>query len=1247
MSMQSKQFLQEFIEKMRASYAPAPPMADRISGAMSGRGLGMPSAQRFTGAERVPPGGAPMRSGVYTGMGADGRPQRVNPVQERVAHNKQPYAVDEHELLVTDAQTLQDYGGPVQLDRFIQQNRPQGEPHGQVPMGSRSPAPPERAAPQMYCGGVPGRRQYYSGGIPGRTDDPTEDVADQISVSSGNVPGTGERTPPPKLPEPAQVKPVLPDAGRLDKAIMDRYTSRMGAMQAAERGAEAQTLRQQGLGAPEIRGTQAVSDVSRRSALGDTVATMGIDAMGRADTRRSQMREFSESRRRFDEQMDLQKQQYGDNKAYQDFVNAAEYGDDATVASAYENYFGRPLEDSAMVNDIRDWARRQGEAGTQEVETRVDTMKKSQKWQEYQTAIAAGDYDTAASLYKEVTGKDLDVTAYNEDRAYLTEMRDIEKQGAQERLQQLKNSSRWDEYERALQAQDYDTAAAIYKEVTGKDIDMTALKQDREYMIKSRDLTYASAKESLTSQQWGNLQAMIDSGADYDTVARYLENSGLSAEPSPERFVDSYYSAMPELSMGDQFAISADVEQSILNREAGEAMSDYLDRVRRELQQAGVSERGVNRIVDSLQTVAEGSGAKQLYSSMRGLYNLKMDSLELANDAARVSLDAQKFESVYKKIASGATFDQVKSELMAGGATESQAHASFARMSSKYELEVASEKLRLESVELGLDEQGYAFVHKMISEGAPFEAVSAYMESVGVSVGGSTEQELQNAMTKIIRGLDSETGAFIQQLVDVEGLNTLLPDETTDQYIQRVRDRLSAYGNIPKDVVWKIDDALRYEAKRGEQRVTEWYDSMKRLSYGKGEQLEAAEALLNAGGEANIRKAAAIFNETYPGLGIDFENIITEERDSDFADGMSQMTQFAATFTYFDEAWDSIDQAGIADKMGFSSGEAKKALKGIFNQMRLVQDPLYQWTHAISDTSLETLFPEISATKARQAIARIGAFGAVTFTADGRLAIDYDLLSDLFGEGFADWESTVPEKNSALAFDEFYDSIPGPLRENKTAAQWHSDWLSSNKPSDYDTYITPDTEALSGIISEALDLREGQNPISGDISVLEKSHPKVYKSVTTPKSGETVEQWMERARRELAGSGAGIDSKEIENFVQHVAGEMGHGSPSGAEKAEIDRVTGVANNLLTDYGGLADIPEIGKDDDRNAVIGTVPNESLEVARMVATGQLPKELVTKLTVSGDVSGKTFEYNWDRRTNENECELSATGKAWLKN
>ena len=87
----------------------------------------------------------PLISGEYTGKGADGITQATMPTQGRIDSTGKPYIVDENETLVVDSKTLNDYGGPEALDKFIQSNRP---------------------GRQFACGGVPTKDRYFTGGIP-------------------------------------------------------------------------------------------------------------------------------------------------------------------------------------------------------------------------------------------------------------------------------------------------------------------------------------------------------------------------------------------------------------------------------------------------------------------------------------------------------------------------------------------------------------------------------------------------------------------------------------------------------------------------------------------------------------------------------------------------------------------------------------------------------------------------------------------------------------------------------------------------------------------------------------------------------------------------------------------------------------------------------------------------------------------------------------------------------------------------
>jgi hypothetical protein len=111
-------------------------------------------------------GEMPLQSGKYTGDGPNGVSEPHMPTERRVSMNGRPYVVDESEVLVNDAETVRAYGGPEALDRFIQQNRPDGQVNPRMSAGNGAmPQIPEMNGAQMRCGGSPDMR-CMAGGVP-------------------------------------------------------------------------------------------------------------------------------------------------------------------------------------------------------------------------------------------------------------------------------------------------------------------------------------------------------------------------------------------------------------------------------------------------------------------------------------------------------------------------------------------------------------------------------------------------------------------------------------------------------------------------------------------------------------------------------------------------------------------------------------------------------------------------------------------------------------------------------------------------------------------------------------------------------------------------------------------------------------------------------------------------------------------------------------------------------------------------
>jgi hypothetical protein len=127
-----------------------------------------------------------------------------------------------------------------------------------------------------------------------------------------------------------------------DQAALNYYLPRLTASQQAERAAEAQAAMQQGASAETVRGTQAVSDVGRRSAVGEAVAQFADTAATRADERYKWAQEHGMDEREF--QWDK------DQATVAGLISARDYDG----ANAYLTSHGMPAIDFTEIENLED-----------------------------------------------------------------------------------------------------------------------------------------------------------------------------------------------------------------------------------------------------------------------------------------------------------------------------------------------------------------------------------------------------------------------------------------------------------------------------------------------------------------------------------------------------------------------------------------------------------------------------------------------------------------------------------------------------------------------------------------------------------------------------------------------------------------------------------------------------------------------------------------------------------------------------
>jgi hypothetical protein len=90
-----------------------------------------------------------------------------------------------------------------------------------------------------------------------------------------------------------------------------------------------------------------------------------------------------------------------------------------------------------------------------------------------------------------------------------------------------------------------------------------------------------------------------------------------------------------------------------------------------------------------------------------------------------------------------------------------------------------------------------------------------------------------------------------------------------------------------------------------------------------------AKTLLEAGGSANITAAAGIFNQAFPGTGIDFSKLITADNAATVNQGMAQMSDLIAAGMDYDAAIDVMKKNGTLTMLGMDDATVEKVYRGM------------------------------------------------------------------------------------------------------------------------------------------------------------------------------------------------------------------------------------------------------------------------------------------------------------------------------
>jgi hypothetical protein len=132
-------------------------------------------------------------------------------------------------------------------------------------------------------------------------------------------------------------------------------------------------------------------------------------------------------------------------------------------------------------------------------------------------------FETWQQKYPNATEEDY--TTAREYKARQLQSMDIANLTASENLNQLKKSDKWNDAQQFLNAGDYDNYAALVKQITGRTLNYTQFVEDRDYVLRTREQTITAGDIANDAARYGlndaEMQSVIrdvNSGVPVDTI---------------------------------------------------------------------------------------------------------------------------------------------------------------------------------------------------------------------------------------------------------------------------------------------------------------------------------------------------------------------------------------------------------------------------------------------------------------------------------------------------------------------------------------------------------------------------------------------------------------------------------------------------------------------------------------------------------------------------------------------------------
>jgi hypothetical protein len=417
-------------------------------------------------------------------------------------------------------------------------------------------------------------------------------------------------------------------------------------------------------GLSDLTGDLSQQSMQRAEAANTELYNMGRTGVQDEQNRQQFEKTFGEqqyqsdvSRSQWDQSFSLEKQKYGD----QEFARMADDAQTTSLDSWLAKYPNATKQDYDIAREFKTRQLQGMDVANATASENLTQLQKSDKWNDAQAFLNAGDFENYAALVKQITGRDINTTQFEEDRKYVTDMRNLSIDA-----QKVSND--------AARLGVSGDALAIFVQAVNSGADLDAANQasglnlTQEQWIGMRAKYASEMRTQAILQDTAEVQndaARIGVGTDQMAAFVYAINNGASLDAANA-------ASGLNLTQDDWFEMRAKYSLGLRQ----DAVTMNTAEIQNSAARLGINADRLNTFISAvnggadLAAANEASGldlTRDQFESIAKQYSQAIIGNEIALDSARTALGDSIYESIATMIGNGSTLSAVNQRLREEG----------------------------------------------------------------------------------------------------------------------------------------------------------------------------------------------------------------------------------------------------------------------------------------------------------------------------------------------------------------------------------------------------------------------------------------------------------------------------------------------------------------------------------------------------------------------------------------------------